>query len=279
MKGRIDVESEPGKGTKFTFVVPAVEPKARLVEVAEPAAHKDDPFEGSGLATILVIDDDDVSLEISERILGKKGYSVLTASNGEQGISSARENHPDIIVLDVIMPGMDGWQVLEQLKENEHTRDIPIIMQSMLSERELGLAKGADDYLTKPIDKGQLTGAVRKLLPDVNMDDGLLIIEEGDAVQNLIRDTATEKGWQFQTTADLAEAKKWLGDRNFGIVLIGKHSEMDGVSVLMEQLANLPVAQRTPMLLLNSIQLEDSNPDQLLSYLNVVSNQRDSEEG
>jgi CheY-like chemotaxis protein len=168
------------------------------------------------------------------------------------------------------MPGMDGWQVLEQLKESEVTRDIPIIMQSMLSERELGLAKGADDYLTKPIDKANLTDAVRKLLPDVNMDDGVLIIEEGMAVNELIRGIAEEKNWPCQTTANLAEAKQLLEARKFGLVLIGKHSEMDEVSLLMKQLATLPESTRTPMLLLSSIELEGSNPDQLLSYLNVV---------
>jgi len=274
MKGRIDVKSTPGKGTTFTFIVPAMDPKTVAVEPGESPTKTEDIFEGSGLATILVIDDDDVSLEISERILGKKGYSVLTASSGDQGVALACDKHPDIIVLDVIMPGMDGWQVLEQLKEHEKTRDIPIIMQSMLSERELGLAKGADDYLTKPIDKINLTAAVRNLLPDVNMDNGLMIIEQGTSVNDLIKDIAQERNWEIQTTADLEEARKWLGDRQFGIVLIGKHSDMDAVSLLMRQLANLPDSKRTPMLLLSSIDLEDSHPDQLLSYLNVVSSQQ-----
>ncbi len=210
MKGRIDVKSTPGKGTTFTFTVPAMDPKTEPVEVSKPEAKKGEIIEGSGLATILVIDDDSVSLEISERILGKRGYSVLIASSGDEGVTLAREKHPDIIVLDVIMPGMDGWQVLEKLKDDEKTRDIPIIMQSMLSERELGLAKGADDYLTKPIDKANLTQAVRKLLPDVNMANGLMIIEQGSAINDLIHGTAAEQSWEVKTTADMAEARQWL---------------------------------------------------------------------
>lgn len=271
MNGRIEVESTPGKGTTFTFVAPAMEPKKAPKPAIEAASKKEEKIEGSGLATILVIDDDAISLEISERILGKKGYSIITAMSGDEGIQKAREKQPNVIVLDVIMPGMDGWQVLEQLKADEATRDIPIIMQSMLSERELGLAKGADDYLTKPIDKGKLTDAVSKLLPDVDMAKGLLIIEEGSVVVDLISDVAAERKWLVETTANLAEARGWLGDKEFGVVLIGKHSDMEDVALLMGQVANLPDAKRTPVLLLSSIEFEDNNPDQLLSYLNIVS--------
>jgi len=275
MKGRIDVVSTPGKGTAFTFVVPARKPAEPHADSPEASLPATEAFEGSGLATILVIDDDPDSLELTERILNKRGYSVLTATSGDAGIDKAREKTPDLIVLDVIMPGMDGWQVLEQLKGDAQTRGIPIIMQSMLSERELGLAKGADDYLTKPIDKSKLTGAVRKLLPGINADQGLLVIEEGSAVSELIEDRASEENWELKSTADLDQAGRWLKEREFGIVLIGKHSDTDALAELMEQVANLPESKRTPMLLLSSIEnLEDNNPDQLLSYLNVVRSNR-----
>jgi len=269
MRGRIEVESEPGKGTTFTYIAPALQHR-RKTDEERALEKKGEGIEGSSLASILVIDDDEVSLEISERILSKKGFSVLSATSGAEGIKLAREKHPDVIVLDVIMPGMDGWQALEQLKEDEATRNIPIIMQSMLSERELGLAKGADDYLTKPIDKGKLTDAVRKLLPDVKLENGLMIIEEGEAIQHLVRHAAEEHHWEMHITADLSEARTWLEERRFGIVLIGKHSQMDAVALLMKQVANLAEDRRTPMLLLSSIQLDETNPDQLLSYLNVV---------
>ncbi|NND43913.1 MAG: response regulator [Xanthomonadales bacterium] len=277
MKGRIDAVSEPGKGTAFTFVVPARKPAEAPAASPEKSVPATEAFEGSGLATILVIDDDPDSLELSERILTKRGYSVISASSGDEGVERASEHQPDLVVLDVIMPGMDGWQVLEQLKGDESTRDIPIVMQSMLSERELGLAKGADDYLTKPIDKSRLTDAVRKLLPGINAGNGLLVIEEGSAVSELIADRAAEEKWELKTTSDLAKARKWLNEREFGIVLIGKHSETDALAELMERVANQPEASRTPMLLLSSIEnLEENNPDQLLSYLNVVRGNRKS---
>jgi DNA-binding response OmpR family regulator len=145
----------------------------------------------------------------------------------------------------------------------------------MLSERELGLAKGADDYLMKPIDKGNLTDAVRKLLPDVNMDNGVLIVEEGSVVAELISGIAEEQKWKLSCTANISDARQWLTDKQYGIVLIGKHSDTSNVSLLMGQISNETDSKRTPMLLLSSIEFEDSNPDQLLSYLNIVSNSQD----
>jgi DNA-binding response OmpR family regulator len=219
---------------------------------------------------VLVIDDDSDSLELSERILAKRGFSVITASSGEAGVQAARKKTPDIIVLDVIMPGMDGWQVLEALKEDAQTRDIPIIMQSMLSERELGLAKGADDYLTKPIDKSKLTGAIRQLLPGVNTEKGLLVVEEGAAVTDLIASRAKEEDWELVTQSDINAALKLVEEREFGIVLLGKHSNTDEMAALMQHVAHLDEANRIPIVLLSSIDLDEYNADQLLSYLNIV---------
>ncbi|MBT8061360.1 MAG: response regulator, partial [Gammaproteobacteria bacterium] len=276
MHGRIDVESTPGKGTTFTLVVPTKKP-AETTRKAAPVADEpiDKSIEVSGLATILVIDDDTTSLDLTERILKKRGYSVIKATSGPKGIELASKKKPDLVVLDVIMPGMDGWQVLDQLKASEVTKSIPIVMQSMLSERELGLAKGADDYLTKPIDKAKLTGAIHQLLPGVNTDKGLLIVEQGNGVLDLVSEHAKKEKWEVRHTEDLDEAERWLSEREFGIVLLGRHENTDRMAELMDKVSSRPADHRTPMLLLNSIEEKDNNPAQLLSYLNVVHKSRE----
>ncbi len=275
MHGRIDVESTPGEGTCFTFIVPAI---AEPTETGDAARSESDHVgtadnaettDINGLAKVLVVDDDASSLEISKRILAKRGYSVITADNGATGIELALEQHPDIIVLDVIMPEMDGWQVLEKLKAQPATKDIPIIMQSMLSERELGLAMGADDYLTKPVDKSDLPNAVRKLLPALNLDKGVLIIEEGSTITELIEESRGDETYEVRQTSDLTEANQWILEREFGIILVGRHSEMDTVSKFMERVERSEEYGNTPILLLNSIQLESMNTDQLLSFIQI----------
>jgi len=268
MNGWIDVESTPGEGTCFTFVVPAI------AADTEPEETQDEHGEGhtdqiEGLAKVLVVDDDESSREISRRILSKRGYSVITADGGADGVELAREQQPDIIVLDILMPGMDGWQVLEKLREMPETSDIPIIMQSMLSERELGLSLGADDYLTKPVDKSGLPNAVRKLLPKLKLEEGVLIIEEGTSLVDLLGKAQGEEPFETLQTADLDEALQWMSERSFGTILVGKHSQMDAVSKFMGNVKRSDEYGDTPMVLLNSIELESMDAEQLLSFIRI----------
>ncbi|MGA9574558.1 MAG: ATP-binding protein [Lysobacterales bacterium] len=278
MGGRIDAESTPGKGTSFTFVVPAIAKDIVSEEISQGQGEEDAAEQVEGLARVLVVDDDVTSRELSRRILSKRGYSVITAEDGATGIAKAREQAPDIIVLDILMPGMDGWQVLEKLKALPETAGIPIIMQSMLSERELGLSLGADDYLTKPVDKSDLPNAVRKLLPELKLDEGVLVIEEGTILIDLLNRAQGEEPFEIFQTADVAEALQWMSTRRFGTILVGQHSEMDTVSKFMGDVRQSPKHHDTPMVLLNSIQLESMDPDQLLSFIRIHQSCKEKQE-
>ena len=167
------------------------------------------------------------------------------------------------------MPGMDGWQVLEKLREIPETAGIPIIMQSMLSERELGLSMGADDYLTKPVHKSDLPNAVRKLLPDLNLNKGVLIIEEGSTLIDLMTRSYGEREFDVRQTADIVEAGTWVNEREFGTILVGKHSDMDAVANFMDDVERSTEHGDTPIVLLNSIELEAMDTDQLLSFIRI----------
>ena len=272
MKGRIDVESTPGEGTCFTFVVPAIAEDIETQDVQAEPPEDNQIEQNEGLAKVLVVDDDETSRELSKRILAKCGYSVFTADSGAAGIELACELQPDIIVLDVLMPGMDGWQVLEKLRGMPETTNIPIIMQSMLSERELGLSLGADEFLTKPVDRSDLPNAVRKLLPEIKLDEGVLIIEEGRSLADLLNEAQGEEPFEIRQTADMDEAIQWMSEREFGIILVGKHSKMDAVSKFMGNVKRSGKYGDTPMVLLNSIELESMNGDQLLSFIRINQN-------
>ena len=108
-------------------------------------------------AVVLVIDDDAMVADLLRRTLVKDGYRVEYAENGEKGLQLARQLRPDAITLDVMMPGMDGWQVLTHLKSDPELADIPVILLSIVNDRKTGFALGATEYLTKPFDRERLT--------------------------------------------------------------------------------------------------------------------------
>jgi len=161
MGGEVSVTSEPGRGSVFTVELPAEVVAAPVEAVPPPAAAEivtalPPPPSGPVRGTVLVVDDDPAAGDLLERTLSKEGFRVVRASGGEQGLHLARELRPDVITLDVMMPGMDGWAVLRALKQNADLASIPVIMITMSDDRSTAHALGAADYLKKPIDRDRL---------------------------------------------------------------------------------------------------------------------------
>ncbi len=118
------------------------------------------------IRTILVVDDSPTERFITVDILTKAGYQVLTAENAEDGISKAKAVHPDLIVMDVVMPGMNGYQATRTLKRTAETKDIPIIVctsKGQETDKIWGMRQGASDYLVKPIKAKELLTHVAAL--------------------------------------------------------------------------------------------------------------------
>lgn len=116
---------------------------------------------------ILLVEDNEMNRDMLSRRLQKKGYTVVTAQDGEKGYSLARSEAPDLILMDISLPAMDGWEVTRLLKANAPTRHIPIIAltaHAMVSDREKALSIGCDDYDTKPVDFARLSEKIESLL-------------------------------------------------------------------------------------------------------------------
>lgn len=165
MKGNISVQSEPGKGAAFTVQLPA----KVVLETTEPGpsaglkdASKDLAETKTDRDTILVIDDDPSVRDLMSRFLTKMEFRVIAAANGDEGFRLAKQIHPLLITLDVVMPECDGWTVLNRLKGDSELAEIPVIMVTIVDNEARGLDLGASNYLIKPVNRDRLADLVEK---------------------------------------------------------------------------------------------------------------------
>jgi CheY-like chemotaxis protein len=165
MHGDIHVTSASGEGSVFTVELPVRVPQ----EATDAAPAAPEPNEaaagGADVTTVLVIDDDPAVCDLMARYLDKMGYRVAFATSGAEGLRLARELRPDLITLDVVMPAMSGWDVLDELKTDAELASIPVIVITVGDHEALRLEDGAADYLVKPIDRDRLAAALEKCRP------------------------------------------------------------------------------------------------------------------
>ncbi|MFA7242773.1 MAG: response regulator [Sulfuricellaceae bacterium] len=194
MGGDIQVESEFGKGATFIVRLPAVTVEQPIVTAERESGAAHDAPEGGG--TVLVIDDDPAIRELLERYLSKDGFTVKTAGSGKEGLALAKTLKPDAITLDVMMPGMDGWAVLTSLKVDPELADIPVIMLSMVSEKDMGYALGAADYMVKPIDRNRLASVLARYRTHSRACPPcrVLLIEDDAPTREMTRRTLEKSG-------------------------------------------------------------------------------------
>jgi signal transduction histidine kinase len=164
MGGDINVVSEAGKGSTFIVRLPGdienYDGEATSIRMRLPGARRDHARETGKVAptgrVLLVIDEDPALRQMMERLAGREGYELVAAATGEEGLKLARERKPDLITLEVVMPGIDGWTVLKNLKSDPQLSGTPVVMVSISDDRDRGLAMGAADYLVKPVDRDRL---------------------------------------------------------------------------------------------------------------------------
>ncbi|MGI8924330.1 MAG: response regulator [Fimbriimonadales bacterium] len=204
MGGDVTVHSVPGEGSIFTIKLPAVatevgtEASVEAPGVEALMGSPDDEHGAEALplhaSCVLVIDDDPAQRELMQRFLSKEGFDVRTAPGGEAGLRLARQLRPVAITLDVMMPGLDGWTVLSMLKADPSVSDIPVIMLTMLDDRERGFALGAADYTTKPIDRKCLLQILKKYSCS-SPPCPVLLVEDDAATRAMMRAMMEKAGW------------------------------------------------------------------------------------
>jgi K+-sensing histidine kinase KdpD/CheY-like chemotaxis protein len=206
--GRIWVESKIGKGSTFSFAIPFIpsdnknNKKQKPIHLDELVKQLKEQVGFSKLkmnghtASILVVDDDDSIRSLLEQELSEAGYLIEQATNGKQALECIRKNRPDLIILDVMMPEMNGFDVAAILKNDPQTMDIPIIILSIVQDKARGFRIGVDRYLTKPIDTAQLFTEVGNLLEQGKSKRKVMVVDEDSEAVRSLTDVLQTKGYQ-----------------------------------------------------------------------------------
>jgi len=267
MGGDISVDSKFGAGSTFTIRLPA----DSLVREEGPVASAGDraeplPEEGS---IVLVIDDDPNVQDLMRRLLSKDGFRVVTASAGEEGLKLAGELRPDVITLDVIMPSMDGWAILSALKADPELADIPVIMLTILDNKNMGYTLGASDYLTKPVDRDRLVTILKKYRRDLP-HFRVLLVEDDFETREILRQMLEKTGCSVIEAGNGRVALERMADSQPALILLDlMMPEMDGFQFIAE-LRKHKDRRSIPVVVITAKDLTSEDRQRLNGYVEKI---------
>jgi CheY-like chemotaxis protein len=181
--GTVTVTSTLGRGTRFTVTLPgAVDPTAVAAKEPDPSAPI--PTPDGGPFTVLVIDDDHLIQHLVRGQLEADHFKVVSATDGIEGLTLAREVRPSVIILDIHLPRLDGWTVLGELKSDPVLSTIPVVMMSVEEQRARGYSFGACEYLVKPVEPDRLLNVVKRAILPTGGD--VLVVDDDEATRDIV---------------------------------------------------------------------------------------------
>jgi PAS domain S-box-containing protein len=264
MGGDVIVKSKPDEGSTFTLRLPAAAPERPPELVADEPSGRSAPLGRANV--ILVIDDDPTVRDLMRRALEKEGFQVHGAVNGEDGLRLARQVRPDAITLDVMMPGMDGWLVLSALKADADLAEIPVVMVTIVDDKNLGYSLGASDYLTKPIDRRRLATVLRKYrraLPGGNA----LVVDDDEATRVMVRQLLEADSWSVTEAENGRIALERVADAAPDLIVLDlMMPELDGFG-FAEELRRHPAWREIPILVVTAKDLSEQDRKRLNGHI------------
>jgi len=273
--GRIWVDSEAGQGSTFGFALPAG--PAALTSVPQAGLDLGLPAElapGPG-PTVVVVEDDRRSFDLLRVYLEAAGARVVSARDGEEGLDTVRSLNPAGVVLDILLPGIDGWEVLARLKADPGTAAIPVVVVSMLDERGRGFALGAAEYLVKPVGKDQLMAALYRAAAMPEQQHTVVAIDDDPLAIELVRASLEQEGWTVLGAATGQEGLALIRERKPSAVLLDLLMPgMDGFEVV-EALRADPDTKTVPVVILTSKSMTQQDKERLQGRITYVARKTD----
>jgi CheY-like chemotaxis protein len=269
--GDLTASSQYGKGSTFTLTIPVqygMKPSASAPELEPVPTHRAEA--SSEKKTVLVIDDDPDAVYLLRENLTQNEFDVIGVRNGTEGHKLARELQPYAILLDILMPLKDGWQVLHDLKADEVTTNIPVILLTIVDKKALGFRLGAAAYLLKPLDPSEVLNTLRKVIKQSDRHIHVLAVDDDPHVADMLRQVLPESEFRLESAEDgVAGLAAIEAERPDVLLLDIMMPRLDGFGVI-EALRSDPKTQDLPIIVISVKELTEEESLRLKESVTLV---------